>query len=55
MPPGMWFWIIYVIIVIMGLGWGFANNWDRRGLGGSFVLFMLIGLLGWGIFGPPIR
>lgn len=55
MSAGIWFWIIYVIVGIFGFGWGFSNEADRRWLGGSFVIFILVGLLGWGVFGPPIH
>ena len=55
MSAGIWFWIIYVIIGLFGGFWGFSNVTDRRWLGGGFVIFVLIGLLGWGVFGPPIR
>jgi hypothetical protein len=55
MPAGLWFWVIYILIGIFGGWWGFSNSGDRRWIGGGFVIFVLIGLLGWGIFGPPIR
>ncbi len=54
MPPGNWFWIIYVIVGIMGGFWGFTNVNDRRYLGGGIVFYILLGLLGWGLFGSPI-
>lgn len=58
MPAGIWFWIIYVIFVLLG---GFF--WWPRGsepnrfypFGGYLVVMVLIGLLGWGVFGPPIK
>ena len=54
MPAGIWFWIIYVILVVFCgvINWPFS---DRRFAGTSFVVLVLIGLLGWGLFGPPIR
>jgi len=55
MGAGNWFWIIYVIICLMSGGYGFSTDLDRRWLGGGFVLLVLVGLLGWGIFGPPIK
>lgn len=55
MSPGVWFWIIYVIIGVFGTFWGIEKAPDRRWLGGGIILFILIGLLGWGVFGPPIR
>jgi hypothetical protein len=55
MAAGIWFWIVFVIIGLFGGMWGFTSPCDRRWLGGSFVVYILIGLLGWGVFGPPIR
>ena len=54
MGAGNWFWIIYVICLIFGL----YCSWDRNNLrpfGQSLVIMILLGLLGWGIFGPPIK
>lgn len=56
MSAGVWFWIIYVIGVL--LGGLFYYPWGpdcRRHIGISFIQAVLIGLLGWGIFGPPIK
>lgn len=55
MAAGVWFWIIYVIVGIFGFGWGFYSTTDRRWLGGGFVMFVLVGLLGWGVFGAPLK
>ncbi len=52
MPAAIWFWIIYVICVIFGI-W---SEWPiGRPFGGRVAVFVLLGLLGWGVFGPPIR
>ncbi len=52
MPKGMLFWVVYLIALILTiwLGW----PW---GLGGIpiLILFVLIGLLGWGVFGKPVQ
>ncbi len=53
MSAGIWFWIIYVIVGIFGCYAG--ASWDRRWIGGGLIVFILIGLLGWGVFGPPIH
>jgi len=56
MGAGQWFWIVYVICLLI-TGW---SNYPfqpgaYRPFMGSLVLYILIGLLGWGVFGPPIR
>ena len=57
MGANIWFWIIYVIVGVFGLfglsPWGRDNPWGP--FGSWLVLFILIGLLGWHSFGPPIR
>lgn len=56
MAAGIWFWIIYVIIGICGGFYGYRSpDTNRTWIGGSFIVYVLIGLLGWGVFGPPIR
>lgn len=55
MSAGQWFWIIYVVIGIFGGFFGAGYAGDRRWFVGGLVAFVLIGLLGWGVFGPPIR
>jgi hypothetical protein len=52
MSAAIWFWIIYVIALLF-CGWvmwpvGMAS-------GPVVVVFVLIGLLGWGVFGAPIK
>ena len=62
MPAGIWFWIIYVLCVVFGL-WAWwpaappqGQAWGGfRPLGGILVIFILIGLLGWEVFGPPLK
>lgn len=55
MSAGIWFWLIYVLVGLFGGYWSFANPNDRRYFGGGLVLYALIGLLGWGVFGSPLR
>ncbi len=52
MGAGIWFWILYVVsLLITGWFW-WPLNADR---GPHLIIFVLIGLLGWGVFGAPIR
>ncbi len=57
MPAGLWFWLIYVICVIFGMWseWPNGPSPNFRPLGGRFVVFILLGLLGWGVFGSPLK
>ncbi len=56
MNAGNWFWIIYVVFLLFGGYVGFTNDGvNRRHWGIGVVMFILAGLLGWGIFGPPIH
>lgn len=56
MSAGTWFWLIYVLVVLgcMGLYYPFPED-SRRHAGVSVAILVLIGLLGWGFFGPPIK
>ena len=58
MSISLLFWILYIV----GLVFGLFINWPAapgaigfRGTGYTLLLFILIGLLGWHVFGPAIR
>lgn len=59
MTIGFLFWLLMILWLIFGL-WG---NWPApaagpsgwRPLGGSLLLFVLLFLLGWHVFGWPIH
>ncbi len=57
MSAGIWFWLIFVLcFVFHGLGEaGTIESGPKWGWPRSIVLFVLIGLLGWGIFGSPLK
>jgi hypothetical protein len=56
MTAGIWFWILYVISLVFGGGWYWRNQATLVAFGPFSVLFFfLIGLLGFGIFGSPLR
>lgn len=53
---GLFFWIIMLIVLLF---WGFQyrdaeGKWNFAGFGGSLVLWVLLAILGWKIFGPPL-
>jgi hypothetical protein len=52
------FWGVMLLAVIFGFGSPFATDqkWGNRlTLGGNLMLFILLGLLGWTVFGDPIK
>lgn len=60
MSANIWFWIIYVLFgvvaIILQRPWGStAPGYPWSPFGSWVVLFILVGIVGWGVFGPPIR
>jgi len=52
MSAGIWFWLIYVLCAIaVFCGWWFV--WPVFSV--VVIIFILLGLLGWKTFGPPIQ
>jgi len=59
MKIGLLFWILMLVWLLFGL-WAF---WPHSGgsavaygpVGGTLLLFLVIGLLGWKVFGSPIQ
>jgi len=56
MPLAYLFWTIYVISVLVGL-WGFyvPNTPWYKGAGGYLILWILVGMLGWHVFGSVVK
>lgn len=59
-PSAMSFSLCYWILMLIWLIFGLWSNWPAtsasvRPLGGTALLFILLVLLGWQVFGPPIR
>ncbi len=59
MKIGILFWILMILWLLFGL-WSYWPN-SSGGMvaygpvGGSLLLFVLLGLLGWMVFGPPLQ
>jgi len=56
MDKGLVFWIIYLVALILwcvGLGGAVGPNWGFSR--GGLILFVLIFLLGWGVYGFVIH
>ncbi len=50
---GVWFWVLVLIFVVLG-GYSYNTKWAGWPWGGSFVLLLLILLLGFKVFGNPL-
>jgi len=57
MPKEMWFWVLYLICIVFGLGSGYTPGqpYTFRNWGGHLAIFILIGVLGWAVFGTPVK
>jgi hypothetical protein len=52
MPVSVLFWILWVLALILGFGWTLRTaNGNYVGAGGSLLYLVLLGLLGWQVFG----
>jgi len=56
MTIGLLFWLIYILSLIFSI-WGYYPfvQANYRPFGGSILMYILVGLLGWAVFGAPIR
>jgi hypothetical protein len=60
MPLGILFWVVYVIAILFGLWANYESPqpnqppWFRR-TGPYLVIWLLVGMLGWSVFGPVIK
>jgi len=57
MSFGLLFWILMLLWLVFGLwsNWGGIVGGQWHPFGNSLLLFILLLLLGWQVFGPPIR
>jgi len=55
MSKGLAFWVIMLILFVFGAWGGFAYPLNHYFLGVSFVIFVLLFLLGWQVFGFPVH
>jgi len=55
MSLGLAFWILMLIWLVFGIGWHFGWFGPLAPFGGVLLLFILLGLLGWQVFGPPLH
>lgn len=57
MPLGILFWVIYVVSVLLGVWANYVPGqpFGFRSFSGYLVLWVLVGMLGWHVFGPVVR
>jgi hypothetical protein len=56
MTRGLIFWVLMLIWLVWGIVWQAGGINPQYGVwGGGVLLFLLFGLVGWQVFGPPIR
>jgi hypothetical protein len=57
MPMGILFWFLMILWLVGGLYFGQEGNPGNKywPIGGSLLLFILLGLLGWKLFGPVLQ
>jgi len=59
MKIGLLFWILMLVWLLFGLWWQWpASNGAAVSfapVGGAFLLFLVVGLLGWKVFGAPLQ
>ena len=57
MPIGILFWILMILWLLFGLYWnsGEFKTGNYGVFGGNLLLFILLGLLGWRVFGPVLQ
>jgi hypothetical protein len=55
MTLGLCFWIIMLIWFVFGLALHFGFVAGAYALGGTLMIFVLFLLLGWQVFGAPLR
>jgi len=55
MSIGLAFWILMLIWLVFGIAWHFGLVGTFGPFGGALLVFILFGLLGWKVFGPPLH
>jgi hypothetical protein len=52
MSKGLLYWILMLLWLIFGLWIAWPLSWAS---GGTILLFLVLLVLGWQVFGPPIQ
>jgi hypothetical protein len=56
MPLAIWFWVFFVIAILFynWISYDASKPWFRWG-GGGLLIFILIGILGFAVFGSAVK
>lgn len=52
MSLGLCFWILMMLYLLFSTWWNWPNQYV---VGGNLLIFILLALLGWHSFGPPLH
>jgi hypothetical protein len=55
MPKGLLFWILMILWFFFGLWWNYEQPGFKGWLGSSLLLFVLLFILGWAVFGFVVQ
>lgn len=55
MSRALAYWILMLIWLVLGIAWHFALVGGLAVWGLGLIPFLLFGLVGWQVFGPPLR
>jgi len=57
MPRGMLFWMIYVLCLVLSFWFEYTpgQQYPVRYGARNFVIFLLLGILGWTVFGAAVK
>lgn len=57
MPIGVLFWVLMIIWLLFGIYWhrGEFTRGSYGIVGGHFMLFILLAIIGWKVFGPILH
>jgi hypothetical protein len=54
MSTAVWFWLLFVVSILFS-GFGAFNPTNQYGRWSWVVIYVLLGLLGWRLFGQPVQ